>query len=333
MIAVFASCSKDGERITEDPAGKVRLKVSLRSGNTRVLGDTANDLQVRTAQVFVYNSRNVLEDYSGVVSDTDDIELAVIPGQKTLFAVVNAPQITPPDSLAILRRTRSLLKDNQLSRLVMSGEVTQTVMADAEVTIPVSHICCKVIVNKITRDFSDGDLVEVPMSITRLSMSNVAGDCDYACSGSNPTLWINQAGVVDTNYERADLLVEDIASAPLANLASYEQTHVFYVYPNPVTADSYSNTFSPRHTRLMITADYNGHACYYPVTLPGSSYGDGHAQTLERNKVYCISELTLTKPGSFNPDNPGNMVNSEVGFTCTVEVVDWDDYTAYNEIY
>ena len=130
-----------------------------------------------------------------------------------------------------------------------------------------------------------------------------------------------------------ELLLDEGMYYQLNNLASYQERHVFYVYPNPVSGDTMTYPFTPRHTRLMLTFDYNGHPCYYPVTLPGVLYGDGTATTLERNKVYHISELTLTRPGSYDTDDSSGEVSSERGFTCNVEVVDWDDYTSYEETY
>ena len=96
-------------------------------------------------------------------------------------------------------------------------------------------------------------------------------------------------------------------------------------------ADNFSNTWSARHTRLVIKCDYNGKTCYYPVTLPKST--GGTPGTLERNKVYHISQLTLKRPGSSSPENPGDEVNSEVSVTFKVTVSAWEGDTSYTEIF
>ena len=87
-------------------------------------------------------------------------------------------------------------------------------------------------------------------------------------------------------------------------------------------------TASPRRTRLVLECDYGGRTCYYPVSLPKDP-----SAVIERNKVYHISLLKLTKPGSLTPDDPNTEVASTIGFTVNIQVSDWEGDTSYTEEY
>ena len=79
----------------------------------------------------------------------------------------------------------------------------------------------------------------------------------------------------------------------------------------------------------MIECVYNDQVCYYPVTISGGETSG----TIDRNKVYHIRSLTLTRPGSTNPDSKEPEVSSLKDCTFSVEIADWEYETAYSETF
>ena len=287
------------------------------------------DLTANTVQVFVFNALGELEKSSERVAYGSQISLSVIPGEKTVWAVVNAPVISGITSLEQFPLAQSNLSDNAPAALVMSGSYTTTVMQSSSIDVTVKHIAAKVVLDKITRSFTDPHLVAVPMTLKRIYMSNVAAESNYGCTGVIPQQWICKQGVLASQPQLADLLLDDNLNGDLSEGKTYNTAHTFYVYPNPVEEDSVDDEWSVRKTRLVLQCDYNGRTCYYPITIPGQGYSG--VSTIDRNKVYHISGLTLTAPGSTDPDKSGPQVSSDVDCTFTVTVSEWEDDIAYEE--
>ena len=80
-----------------------------------------------------------------------------------------------------------------------------------------------------------------------------------------------------------------------------------YCYPNPTGTDANGGTFSPRKTRLVIEVQIDTRTFYYPITLA----------SVERNTHYSITNLTITRLGSSDPDYPVN--SAQITFDLTVE--------------
>ncbi len=326
FAALSVSCKGDYEAIPET-SGTVTLSVSLGGPLTKVLrgnSDTA-DMSFHNAQIFVYNNAGKLEAKSGPVTRQDGIELSVIAGTKTIWALVNAPQLDLGIGSSETPEAKvSLLSDNTPASLVMSGcKLNEPVGSDKNVSVQVKHIAAKVVLDKIVRQFTDANLSEVPMKLKKIYMSNVAADCSYGCDGYTPAQWNCKMGVLSSPAENAALLLDDGLDADLDEGDEYNTAHTFYVYPNPTAADSESDSWCERKTRLVLECDYNGRTAYYPVTIKGAG--------IERNKVYHISELALKRPGSVKPDSKEPQVSSDVTCTFDITVADWETETPYTE--
>ena len=329
IAAVCASCAKyaapEGEA-----AGMVELSINVSEPGTKAIiaPDNTADKKFNNVQVFVYNAANELERSSGVKTSQNNITLSLVPGTKTVWAVVNAPSaITAPSTLSAFTALRSNLSDNGLSSMVMAGSATINLVTDSNLSVTVKHFASKIIIDKISRKFTDQHYKEVPMTVKRIYMGNVAADCSFTCSGG-PSDWICKKGELASTPPCAALLVDAGLNADLPENGSYSTQHTFYVYPNPTTTDVSGGDWSARKTRLIIECVYNDKTCYYPVTLPGSSSG---ATTLERNKVYRISELTLKRPGSTNPDSKDPEVSSDSDFSFNLQIADWENGASYTE--
>lgn len=334
--AVFSSCSQDISPVKESTS-PVSLKVDVGIPGTRAMiaANSTADLDANTVQVFVFNSDGTLDNSSGLVDFGSEINLSVIPGNKTVWALVNAPEVSGTPTASSLASSRSLLSDNALNSLVMSGFKDVVVSGSTSVTVTVKHIAAKVVLDKVTRSFTNPYYSGIPMTIKRIYMSNVAADANYACDGQ-PSLWNCKMGVLDNPVQNASLLLDDNLNVSLAEGTSYDTAHTFYVYPNPTAADDDNlETWGPRMTRLVLECDYNGRTCYYPITIPGAAYieAGGESATIERNKVYHISGLTLKRPGSTSSEQPGPEVSSNVDCTFQVTVSEWEDDIMYNEVF
>ena len=149
IAALCASCAKDAEPALETP-GTVELNINVCEPGTKALvgdGDTS-DKKFNNVQVFVYNASNELERSSGVVTTAGNISLSLVPGTKTVWAVVNAPSaITAPSSLDAFGALRSNLSDNALASMVMAGSATINLVTDSNLSVTVKRFASKVIID------------------------------------------------------------------------------------------------------------------------------------------------------------------------------------------
>ena len=329
IAALCASCAKDAEPVSAVPE-TVELKIDVCEPGTKALvaANDTSDKKFNNVQVFVYNSAQELERSSGVKTTRSGISLSLVPGTKTVWAIVNAPEeITAPSKLADFQVFRSHLSDNSPSSLVMGGTQVINLVTNSNLTVNVKHYASKIVIDKISRKFTDTHYSEIPMTINRIYMSNVAADCDILCM-TYPTEWLCKMGELASPPACADLLVDSGIDASLPENGSYNTSHTFYVYPNPITVDKNGGEWGARKTRLILECTYNGKTCYYPVTIPGSSAG---VSTLQRNKVYKITELTLKRPGSTEKDSKDPEVSSDSDFSFNIQVSDWETGATYTE--
>lgn len=332
-VLLFPSCTRDRIAAEVQPdEGKVPFTIIVGGGAgaaTRSTASSASDCSLNDVQVFIFNSSGALEASSGIITGTTDAQFSLIPGNKTVWAVANVGSVIPGvSSLTAFRSATSRLSDNTQGDFIMSGSTEVMVGTGGEASVTVRHIASKVVIDSIRRDFTVSAYKGIPLTIKNIYLSNVAGDSDYACSGGAPSQWFARLGSVSDFGAVSALIADTGVNHALADGTGYTVTHTFYAYPNPVETDSAGGTWSPRRTRLLVECDYNGRTCYYPVTLPAGGEG-----TLERNRVYHISRLTLTRPGSENPDDPDSEVSSEVNCTVEITVSDWDGDVSYTETF
>ena len=95
--------------------------------------------------------------------------------------------------------------------------------------------------------------------------------------------------------------------------------YLFYTFPNSTSADAtgWTDPFTPRKARMVVTATIDGTKYYYPVTVSNP----------ERNKAYTV-ELTITGLGSTDPDTPIEKGAVEA----SIVVQEWVAGTTYEEV-
>ncbi|MCR5326244.1 MAG: hypothetical protein K6E37_05770 [Bacteroidales bacterium] len=331
-VAVLSSCTTDS--IVENPVMEtVPVTINVGTPMTKRVGTNSNDMLIKNFQIFVFTNTGKFELASNLITSDTQARLDLLPGIKHIWVVANIPAvISNPSNETAFKATSSSLLNNACDKIAMSGHAEPVITTETQVDVQLEHIACKIVLDKVTRNFTNADYGACPLTVKSVYISNVAGDTSIDCSAA-PTTWCNQKGVINTGLSavQKEMLVNDGINHLIAQGESYEAVHTFYAYPNPIVADSFADNWCARHTRLVIMCDYNGKTCYYPITLPkaeGSTPG-----TLQRNKVYHISQLTLKRPGSSSPDNPGDEVDSRVSVTFRVTVKDWDGDTSYTEVF
>lgn len=328
-LAVF-SCAKDYDG---SDLGPVKLKMSVLPAGTKAFVTSGADLWLDDVQIFVFDRDGNIEAYSGEVEPDDDIELEVVPGTKTLWAVGNAPYSLTPDTLEDLESEVFELNDNTLDKLIMSDRKTISVTGSQDVEFSLQRLVCKIVLDKVVRDFEEPAYAEIPLIIKKVYLSNVASTTNLLAEAGVPGSFCVQNGVIGELPDNASSLIVDSGlNYTLNEGGTYNVTHTFYAYPNGSTSEiTGGQNFTPRRTRLIVQCEYNGQTCYYPVTLPGIV--SGSRGSLERNKVYHINTLTLTRPGSGDPDQPTGEVSSVQDCTFNITVESWSSGHDYNETF
>ena len=316
LTVCLAGCNeKPG---VETPAERlIHTTVSISgSPDTRVTDVTSSQEEsIRDLQLFVFDESGAQEYYINAGASQRG-EIVTKEGQKTVMAVVNAPDLQTIRTYSELLTKTSLLSDNSLGAMVMTGDVVAVLQDGGNLTIPVTRIISKVMLKKITLNFTSTTHASKEFRINSIYLLNVAGDNTYAAT-SDPTIWYNKLrdGYNDTACKSFPLL-SDSVNTSIRNTQSYTKDHCFYCYPNPVSSESFDPVWSPRHTMLVVDAVLGNDRVYYPIELP----------VIGRNKCLTIEELTITKKGSDQPYKP--VEDGTCNVTVTVEP--WD-VTIYKE--
>lgn len=295
VAAVFGtmSCKKDnvpsmnqGNANVPVDGERTELTVGIATGMTKSTTITADDeVKVNNLQVFVFRG-DALDAY-GVADNASTVTVSCTKGNREVYAVVNAPDLKDIATKTDLLAAKSALSDNDESNFVMIGKTNADLPSELPVNVEVDRIVSKVVLKTVNRAFTSAALAALNFSIDEIFITNVAGDVNYGLT-DNPLEWYNK---MDYNSEMA-MFTHDAPAASVVNEEAYSTQHTFYCYPNKA-ADSDAASWSPRRTRLVLKTTLGTDTYYYPVTLP----------ELENNKSYEL-ELTITRPGSDNADNP-----------------------------
>jgi hypothetical protein len=177
----------------------------------------------------------------------------------------------------------------------MVGSKTVTLPQTGTVSIDVNRIASRVVLKKITRNFTSAALQALDFTVDAIYLVNVAGNTSYDLTAA-PAAWYN---VAENKGELASLL-SDAPAAPIVNGQSYDTDHTFYGYPNDLAVNT---------TRIVIETTLGETKYYYPINLP----------EMASNKSYEIEEVKITRPGSDNPDEPVSFEDASF----SVNVIDW----------
>ncbi len=344
-LVAAASCQKNAieqspEPAWDGPTGQIHLSIGP-GYDTKVALSGMNEDRINQVQVFVFNSAGALETdrfaMNSSTSSSIDMSITSRIGDKTVYALVNAPRISHSLSLAELESTLSDLKDNSVNNLVMTGKKTINVQqydgtTPTTLTIYVKKLAAAIVLSEVNVDFSNTVLEGSTFVLKEVYAKNVVGKALLGVSseGNGRTdtgipmpLSEKQRSNTANWYNKLKLDATPLAlTYDACNLTSFARpSRVLYVYPNATAEDSKdaSGDFTPRHTRLVLHAQVAGKDSYYPFDLP----------VLEPNKKYSVS-VSITMLGKPD-DNDDTRVN--VGILAPViKISDWDatTYLPYN---
>lgn len=324
------ACNKEQEVVNApdtNNAQRAALKVEIcgTSSLTKAEAQTADEASVNNLQVFVFNEDQI--DVYGTVSDAKTITLDATTGARTIYAVVNAPDLKAVKTMSELKATLSKLTDNSRDNFVMVGSKQETLSAQSNVSIDVNRIAARVVIGKITRKMGTAGLAalaEDKFEFVRAYLADVVAEQKYDRTLSTYSQWMSSA-LDDSSIKTGNALIyhKPSAAVKIAQNASHTYNQYLYCYPNATTEDA----AAARVTRLVIECKIDGAFYTFPVLLD---------MGVQSNKSYEIRELILTRLG--NPsDGDDNIDDGEdepivsVEIPFGVEVKDWEVVLVGNE--
>ena len=297
-LAALVACNKNEATPVQpqnhEPLTPCELTVGICGAMTKATAvTTENEAKVNNLQIFVFRGDD-LDAYASV-DNAKELTLSCTAGERAVYALVNAPDYsTVPGKAALLAKV-SELSANSLANFEMVGSKTVTLPQSETVSIDVNRIASRVVLKKITRNFTSAALQALDFTVDAIYLVNVAGNTSYDLTAA-PAAWYN---VAENKGELAGLLYDAPASA-IANGQSYDTGHTFYGYPNDLAVNT---------TRLVIETTLGSTKYYYPINLP----------QMDSNKSYEIEEVKITRPGSDDPDEPVSFEDASF----SINVIDW----------
>ena len=296
----------------------------------------AYETQVNSVQILVFDSAGTIDKYLDAGNKTSGISISTVSGAKTVWAVVNGPDLSSCGTMSALQGTAITLGGNNSTTastgFVMAGSNTCTVgTSSVNCAITVSRFVSRVALVSVTNSLpaSYGSI-----TINGAFLANVVGNQNIAGNASAST-WYNKFGRADESTQVASHIIDGStykASCPELTYKSISGTaaigashtpstpYLFYGFPNSSTVSptAFSTSFSAQRSILVVKATVGGSACYYPIVLDDA--------TLARNASYTVA-LTITGPGSDDPNEPvqkGSM-------SASITVSPWSSGAVYDE--
>ena len=303
-VTCVVSCKKD-MMVAEDTSsdsGVTELTVGINRSLTKSTTITDGDeVKINSLQVFVFRD-DALDAYASV-ENLSEVTLSCTKGERTVYALVNAPDMSHISSKKALLATRTSLSNYPEYGFEMIGSKDVVLPQTSTITIDVTRIVSRVVLKQVTRNFTTPALMDLEFKIDEVYLLNVADDITYALTGTSE-YWIN-AGCYDGSLPE---LTHDSPELNIENEDYRPLNYRYYAYPND-SEDSIDENWCPRRTRLVLKTSLGGKVYYYPITLP----------ELEPNKSYEIENLTITRPGSDDPDEPVTFQEA----TFNINVLPW----------
>ena len=340
IAAMACSCDKDSDCIPcQDKEQKeATLKVNLSFEDESQTKATAYvtaqpyETAINDVQVLVFDSSGALNAYVDADTKTSGISIKTTTGSKTIYAVVNGPDLSSVTKIPELNAKTIDLGDNSTvstKGFVMAGSTSCNVGAYAQnVGVTVRRFVSRVALQKVNNALpaSYG-----AMTINNVTLINVVGNQNLAGVETAST-WYNKMGRKDGATAASQIIDGNsyLASLPSLTFKSVESNvasgasltpstpYLFYCFPNSTSTDTtgWMSTFYARKTRIVVTATIGGTKYYYPVLIDFPA----------RNSAYTV-ELTITGLGSTDPDKPVE----KGSITATVTVDPWQNGTVYSE--
>ncbi len=335
-VLAAASCSREPLFQEEHPfaeTGNLSVNIVLDGdGLTRAAytAETDSEKKLSDIQLLIFHADGKLAYYRdlGTSQSIDDICLTC--GDKTVWVVANAPDLSSVGSLSELTAKSIELAENNDpdSDFVMAGHNSVTVGKDSSVGIVMTRFVSRIVLNRVTNGLPSA---AGKLAVENVYLSNVVGNQTLAGGSDKPSLWYNQMGrqtdavlstaIIDGKTYMASapkLTFRTVGASVNTNASLSGGPYLLYTYPNDATADvpGWSSGFTARKTCLVVTATLGGKRYYYPVAVGPTV----------RNNTYTV-EMNITGPGS---EDPGKPVDKD-SFKATITTQSWQGTTVYTE--
>ena len=271
--------------------------------------------------LYIVNSKGDV--FDAVSTSSQSVTRSLPDGSYTAYAAVNcglsAGSFNTDDEINAYQCSLA----DETSTFSMFGSKSFTVSNGATCTIPVYRLVAKVVINKVTVDFSSHpDYAAKTFTLDKVYLINVPGTSTLA-NGTIfvPTTWYNKR---EYSSSGVNSLVYDNVNVTLSSGSSHSIPHIFYTYQNNRTTDSHSTTWSARYTRLVLECSLGGVKTYYPINIVGTD------SRLARNSLYTISEVIITDYGSDGPDLP---IEGGTSFYFSAVATNWDGTHTIDETF
>lgn len=299
-------------------------------GTTKSVGssneNTANDLKIKTLEVFIFNSVTGNLDCYKKYTSSDNLSLIEIKtqvGSKVIYAIANSHKEDWNGivSLDLFKKQVTSLKEENFGDFTMVGSTNATLSNSSTATLSIKRLISKIVLDEIKVSFNGTPYEGEVLSNVKAYLINVSGS-KYYHDNSNvtPAQILNYKGFVPSDTLSAKMprmLYENVASS--IGTTAFSTPLYFYSYENLLAEETTDNRF----TKLVIQGDLKGKTYYYPILINREGYGyvaaNGH-QGIQSNTVYRI-KVTIKKTGSDSPD----IVIQNGTFSITTTIEDWNN--------
>lgn len=312
-LITLASCTKPCSSCT-DATTEAELKIELTSLETRsgTPPSTAQDNTINTLDIFIFRyGEPASPDYQKLDTyrhlqggEMENISISTTTGPKLICIVANdhSNTFSGVTDLTEFRKLTTSLTDERLGSFTMYGETSAILSTTSSVSVTLERFVARVAVTSIKTNFSGTPYAGKTLSDIKLYLTNVHGD-KLLYNGASPSASphiLNQGRLVGTDANstaETNFIYEPITGT--IDDSGDGTPHWFYCYSNATEEISAS-------TKMVLQCNLDGVTYYYPIPVnqPGYGYisGNGHYGT-KRNCSYSYG-ITITKPGSLDPDEP-----------------------------
>ena len=337
IAAIVCACEPEKDCLPCQEEEAATLNVSLdfedeaQTKATSYVTNQTYETAINNVQILVFDSSGALNAYVDAGTKTGSITINTTAGSKTVWGVVNGPDLSGITTLSALQSKAVDLSANSTTAstgFVMAGSTTCTVSSTTTASISVRRLVARVALQKVNNSLPSS---YGAITINNVTLINVVGNQNLNGSASIST-WYNKMGrkdgatassqIIDgsTNAASCPTLTFKSVGSSVTNGGSLTPStpYLFYTYPNSTTTDAtgWTESFTARKTRLVVTTTISGTKYYYPIVIDAPA----------RNTAYTV-ELTITGLGSTDPDKP--VVKGSI--TASVTVQGWSAGAVYEE--
>lgn len=312
-ILSLASCQKSNTA-SPVPDGYRKVDFTIEGLDTRA-ANSKLESSVSNIQVSVFDKQGNY--ITGGESNGNSLQLNVpvnVDSFKVCALANGSSKVFGITSLEALKASTSVLGESDDKFEMFSIKEDTDLKPGETCSLKVRRFAAKVEIDSIKDSISYNHT----FSLEKIYLINVSTKSDFEFKVDSQAIVYKQYGKYVPSETDVKGFTFDSLGLAMPATKLYDTKHCFYCYPNPLKAE----TGTARFTRLVLEAKLNGTTYYYPVNITGNGAG------IESNKLYKITRMTITGPGSLSPDVPV----SKQDLTFSVEVIDWFEGTTQSVV-